>query len=436
LAWWLYALASRPDAAEPPVAAPAESLYLSCTATEGNQPSDVSRLLRHLPQQGSWEELYALPGFIWMSALPDPETLLMQEFALEIETWRTNIWRDGGIMPAYVSDDGLYAISFGETDPGGHQMVAYKFDPQSEVMSAFRIELDGCVGNCATSELPGRPFWSPNGKLAVYMGDGGTFPEDALVTGGNRYIILQTADEPRNYPLAIGDGDAAAGSPSLREIGDGRAPFWLNNETYGYVRRIADAVPTALAEDEIVLATLDDPEPFMTIPAADLYEFMAESIPARQLTVAYVATHPLQPDKLFIVMLDTRGLGSYVVLYDLQTRLPEVRLDLLYNLNHSLGFSPDGRYLVLTGQDRNTTTAGDSNAMLLLHEIDANRTIPLMTRLPFFLPSVVYDWTEDGRWLAIAMEDNLIGLIAPDERFSQLLPHGYGACTSVAWLRE
>ncbi len=74
--------------------------------------------------------------------------------------------------------------------------------------------------------------------------------------------------------------------------------------------------------------------------------------------------------------------------------------------------------------------------MLLLHEIDANRTIPLLTRSPFFLPSVVYDWTEDSRWLAVALEDNLIGLIAPDEGFSKLLPHSYGACTSVAWVRE
>ena len=74
--------------------------------------------------------------------------------------------------------------------------------------------------------------------------------------------------------------------------------------------------------------------------------------------------------------------------------------------------------------------------MLLLHDIEANKTIPLLSRLPFFLPSVVFDWTEDSRWLAVALEDDLVGLIAPDEQYTRLLPHSYGACTSVAWLQK
>ena len=87
-------------------------------------------------------------------------------------------------------------------------------------------------------------------------------------------------------------------------------------------------------------------------------------------------------------------------------------------------------------RQRWSTTAGDNSAIMLLHNIAENHTIPVVTRLPFFLPSVVYDWTEDGRWLAVAMEDGLVGLIAPDEGYVKLLPHGYGACTSVAWVQE
>ena len=436
LAWWLFAFTGEPGVAEPPTTAPTESLYLSCTAAEGNQPTDTSKLLRYSPEQGNWAELYTLPGFIWMSALPDPQTLLMQEFALEEETWRANIWRDGAVVPAYVSEGGRYAISFGETDPTGSKMVAYSFDNDEGIVSGFLVNLDACADGCATSELPGRPFWSPDSRHALYLGDSETYPADVLVTSGNRYIILQTSEGPRDYSLTLGDGDARPSSPSLRTVGDGHSPFWLDDETYGYIRQAGSGVPAALADHEIVLATLDEPNPFMTISAADLYEFLPETIPARRLSLAYVATHPQQPDKMFIVLLDTQGLSSYVILYDLQTRLPEVRLSLLYNLNHSLGFSPDGRYLILTGQDRNVITSGESSAMLLLHEIETNHTIPLLSRMPFFLPSVVYDWTEDSRWLSVAMEDNLIGLIAPDEGLSQLLPHSYGACTSVAWLQE
>lgn len=437
LAWWLYAIAITSDETEPSVDMATETLYLSCAAADGNQITDMSRLSRYLPQFDTWGEMRLLPGFIWMSALPDPERLLMQEFNLETGAWHTNIWHDKAIMSVYASKNGLNALSFGETDPAGRRLVAYRFESELGEMSAIRIDLDECTdASCLASGLPGRPFWSPNSEAAIYMGDNTAFPEDILVTGNNHYIVLQTTEAPRNYSLTIGDGDATPGSPSLRVIDDGRAPFWLNNETYGYIRRTGSDGPAVLAEDEIVLATLNDPEPITVIPAADLYEFIPVTVPARQLSIAYVATHPRQPDKLFIVILDTRALRSYLMIYDLQTRLPEVRLDLSYNRNHSLGFSPDGRYLVLTGQDGNTTISSDNSAMLLLHEIDVNRTIPLLTRSPFFLPSVVYDWTEDSRWLAVALEDNLIGLIAPDEGFSKLLPHSYGACTSVAWVRE
>ena len=104
--------------------------------------------------------------------------------------------------------------------------------------------------------------------------------------------------------------------------------------------------------------------------------------------------------------------------------------------HHSQSSSPRGRYLVLTGYGRRSAAPGDMSGQLLLHDVAENRTYPFMTLLPFFLPSVVYDWSDDGRLLAMAFEDNLIGIIAPDERSVELLSHGYGNCTSVAWLME
>ncbi len=436
MAFWLFAFRQATRSAESPPASPSESLYLSCTAVDGNQATDTSNLLQYDPDNDAWSEKYSLPGFIWMSALPDPQTLLMQEFAVHDEIWRTNVWRDGALVPAFVAEDGRYAISFGETDPQGRFMVAYTFDPQSDTAHNFLLDLDDCPDGCATTELEGRPVWSPDGRRAIYMGDSQSFPDGSFVSAGSRYIFLQSSEEIRDVPLALGPGDVAAEAASVEAIGDGRSPFWLDERTYGYVRRVAGDGPAALADDEIVLATIDDPAPFMAIPAADLYQFLPEDAPANRFFVGYVATHPLQPNKLFIVVMDPVDMRAYVVLYDLETRRPETRLDLYYHLNHSLSFSPDGRYLILTGQDVWRTTAGDNSAVMLLHNIADNHTVPVITRLPFFLPSVVYDWTEDGRWLAVAMEDGLVGLIAPDEGYVKLLPHGYGACTSVAWVQE
>lgn len=435
LAWWLYAFRGGNEAptASPPPAD--EDLYLACTAVDGNQSTDTSTLLRYLPAQARWMEMYNLQGFVWMSALPDPRTLLMQEFVLADEIWRTNIWRDGGIETAYVPINNQYSISLGETDPSGRKLIAYTIDSDEADVRGFIVDLDNCDEGCATTNLPGRPSWSPDGSRAIYVGDGSTYPEDYLVAANDRFIILQSAEGYRSLPISLGPGDASAGSADLTSIGDGRAPFWIDDRTFGYIRRLETDGPIGQGEDEIVYATLDDPTPQMIVTAADIFAFLPENILGRNLSLAYVATHPNQPDKLFIVALDRVDQRAYVIFYDLNNRRPEVRLNLLYTLNHSLSFSPDGRYLVLTGRDRQANLPDDTSGVLLVHDIAENRTYPFMTRLPFFLPSVVYDWTEDGRWLALALEDNLIGLVALEEGVVELLPHGYGSCTSVAWLQ-
>jgi len=436
LAMWLYAYGGPLTMSNPATTPSDQDLYLACTANDGNQPSDISRLLRYETDTAQWAEMYSLEGFVWMSAMADPGTLLMQEFATNSEQWRTNIWRDGAIVPAFVPAEGSYGISLGETDPTGRQLMAYTFSAGTDSIHGLVVDLNACDEGCAQRTVPGRPYWSPDGQWAIYMGDSSGYPDNAMMTANGRFIFLQMDQEPSRQPLALGPGDATANARDLVDLGGGRAPFWIDQRTFGFIRQAAGDGPAGLSEDEIVIATLDDPEPQLLLRTSDIYAFLPELIAERDLQLGYVATHPGQPNKLFIVALDTRAQRAYVVLYDLDTRLPEVRLSLLYYLNHSLSFSPDGRYLVLTGMDRRESMSSDNSGMLLLHDIAANRTIPFITRLPFFLPSVVFDWTNDSQWLAMALEDNLLGLVAPDEASVQLLAHGYGSCTSVAWLQR
>jgi Tol biopolymer transport system component len=107
-----------------------------------------------------------------------------------------------------------------------------------------------------------------------------------------------------------------------------------------------------------------------------------------------------------------------------------------HSIYHSLGFSPDGRYLVVTGLAREMTARSDPAAILFLHDIARNETTPFLTRQPTFIASQSYDWSADGRWLSFALDDNLVAMVAPDEGYVRPLLHGYGACTSVAWLNE
>ena len=436
LAWWLFAIDSAQGAAGPPPLPVDEDLYLSCSLVDGNRNSGTSSLWGYLPDENTWSEKYGVEGFIWMSALADPEMLMLQEFALEGQSFRTNAWRDGEISRIFIPGDEGDTVSFGESDSTGRKLVAYRIDPDTGIAGGLVIDLTTCDEGCAGVEMPGRPFWSPDGQSAIYLGGNDSFPDSLMVSASHQYILLQSTADARDLPLVIGPGDAAAGSSALTSIGSGRSPFWLDNHTYGFVRRVEGDDPLTRDETEIVMATLKNPTPVRLITAADLFARFPENIPQRGLAIGYVATHPRQPDRLFIIVLDESGQRAYVITYDLATGLAELRLQLLYSPSHSLSFSPDGHYLVMTGQDRNGVSPGESSAVLLVHNIAENTTIPLMSRLPFFLPSVMYDWTEDGRWLAIIMEDNLIGLVAPDEGYTHLLPRTTGECSSVAWLRE
>ncbi|WP_374687951.1 hypothetical protein [Promineifilum sp.] len=457
VAWWLYAYQGSLTPDEPAVPAAEEDLYLACTTMGDSQRPEPSLFFRYLPEEETWTELYRLDGFIWMSPLPGADSLLLQEFALASEAWQTSVWRDGQRLVAYAPDDNTYAVSLGQTDPTGRQLIAYSFDPDDGFANGFLINLDECEdGGCSTTPLPAIPYWSPNGEWAIYTGSGDTYPQNVLVSFDRRYSFLDSSVPFLPESLALGPGDAEP--PDLTEVGQGYAPFWLDESTYGYIRYPSNATSLAPsagtvirtqgdatprgsgvglagrgAGTEVVIATLDDPTPRTLITAADLEQFLPDDNQMRRLTLAYVATHPAHPDTLFIVALDDLEQRAHVFAYDRTAGRPEWRLSLLYDLNHSLSFSPDGRYLAMTGHDQ-ATTSGDNSGVMLLHDIAANRTVPFVTRLPFFLPSAVLDWTEDGRWLAVALADNLVGLVAPEEEQVQLLSHPYGACTSVAWL--
>lgn len=436
-ALWLYATGRTISQTDEPIPPADEELYLACQAVDGNQGTDLSRLLRYGRDNNQWAELYNRQGFIWMSALPDPGMMLVQEFDFNSESWQTNIWRDGGLTPAYVGEDTNFSISFGETDPAGRQLITYAFDDAQESVQAFKIDLADCDDGCATAELPGLPAWSPDGAWAIYAGSGDSqfFAENTIIASNQRYILLDSSGEFGEFPLTLGPGDAGPESAELMPVATGHSPFWIDDRTFGYIRRLdmSEFQPRG-HEDIIFTSTLDDPTPHKLLSASDLAQFLPDENRLRRMTIAYVATHPDMPRLLFITVLDELDRRAFVFSYDLDEGMAQLRMDLLYNLGHSLGFSPDGRYLVLTGQDRDDFTSGDDSAVLLLHDIAANRTIPFMIRLPYFLPSVVYDWTEDGRRLAMVLDDNLVGLFAPQEGHTEMLAHGYGACTSVAWL--
>jgi hypothetical protein len=432
-AWWLYAYSGSLKPQEPLIQPVDNGLHLVCTSVEGNQ-GNPSIMWRYLPGQESWEELYRVEGFMWMSALPRKDILLLQEYSLIQDTWQSHTWRDGR-RTTIKRTPNAFSVSFGETNPAGDSLVVYVFDEGGESISAVAADIDTCDGDCATRQLPGLPYWSPDGHHAVYVGSGSWLTDaTTLISANNRYVMVSSAGRFTEQPLALGPGNASE-SGQLISMGNGYSPFWMDNNTLGFIRNIGPNPSGTRSEQEIVLAQVDDLEPQTILTGSDLLQFQPDVQIFRGWTLAYVATHPAHPGRMFVVAMDELGRRAYVFLIEPDTGRIELRLDMLYHLNHSLGFSPDGRYLVMTGQERQSSPANDNTGILLLHDIASNRTVPFLTRIPFFLPSVGYDWTEDGRRLVMALADNLVAIVDPESREVQPLSHGKGVCTSLAWVQ-
>jgi hypothetical protein len=430
-AFWLYAL-QRAAEAESEVSLADKALYLGCTAPGESEATELSQLLRYDVATDEWTPLYDVQGFLWMTPLPDRETLLLQEFSAAGESWQTRYWRDGEVAIAYMEEDSTaWAISLGQSDPTGRWLALYRYSRDGgELVEPLLIDLATCDETCASESDLGLPLWSPDGEWRLYTGRGDIFPGSVIIVNG-RHILLDTTDPFVVQAITVVSSDQSpVTTPSVDR---GYSPFWLDERTYGYIRRLPGLTATVAGSDEIVLASVDDPTARTILTSTSLLELLPDDNRMRQLNLAYVVPQPGQPDKLIIAARDSISEDAFVFLHDRATKQTELRLTLAADFNHSLGFSPDGRYLVLTGTGYQPNDPDSNLAPLLLHDIAANRTIPLLARLPYFLPSVVYDWTSDGL-LAVALDENLIGLIDPDSGGVRLLGHNRGVCTSVAWL--
>lgn len=435
-AWWLYALNSDAlTSTEPLIPSTHQELLMACQAIEGIQRTDRSELYRYASDTGEWTELYNLPGYIWMSALPDPSKALLQEFSSQEGVWRTKIWRDNDLNTAYTAPGGAFSISFNETDFAGERLLAYSFGLDSENVRMTVIDLNHCDENgCRTYEPPGRPVWSPDGELALFFRVNESISELTYIATSNSHILTDITNTVVGS-LALGPGNSQADSAELTPLVFGRSPFWIDNGTYGFIRRIEMGGPVADGGEEIiVLGKVDDPSPYLILSLADLTPLLPASVRRDQLTLGYAATHPNIPNKLFITVIDRAEGNAYAFSYDLETGTPELHFDLPATPYHSLGFSPDGRYLLMTGQYRTRYGPSGETAVLLVKDLVDGQTTPFIIRPPFFMPSVAYDWTEDSRLLAMTMGGNLVAIVDPERADVQLLPYNFGSCTSVVWV--
>jgi Tol biopolymer transport system component len=104
-----------------------------------------------------------------------------------------------------------------------------------------------------------------------------------------------------------------------------------------------------------------------------------------------------------------------------------------YRSNYSFGFSPDGRWLVLTGSETGVLGPGSTSEVVYLYGIAQNQTKRYLVKSSVLLPTNMYDWSADGRWLALLVDEKVLNLVEPEQNSQQLIRPDLGPCSSLAW---
>lgn len=438
--WWLYAYEqTRAVAEEPPMPLPTDPLFLACTNMNENNSEIVTQVYEFDLQSSEMDLLREVNSTGLVFLLPDKQTAVFNDIVGE--TWQLSLWRDGTAVPI-LADTGDAAsslsLSLGQTDSAAQRLLVYTADTNGAYFQFSLLSLAHCQSDdCPLTPLSGLPYWSPDSQHAV-LAEAPTFPEvlPHIMAFNDKAMMFTMITQDATLPttslwLTDGDGQPITGATDPFTT-SGYAPFWLDNETFGFVR----PSPT---EQEIILGQLTQPEQATTLVrtsdiAAQIPELALLSHP---VTIIYAWPYPHDPNQLVVVLFDLIGnQDAYIVRYDRQTHQSRLLLQANASNLHSLSFSPDGRWLLVTGTDQHNNIS-QARSMLFLHDLNNGTTQPIyLSEDGFFAGIFPYSWSPDGQWLAISPGNHRVMLLAPAYHYTQLVTMLPGDCMGIFWLHR
>jgi hypothetical protein len=400
-----------------PVPLPNQDIQLLCTDPPAFYHYDLST--------GSWSEEHSLERLLdLLNPLPTEKGMVLggKPIVIAETPSQTILWRDG---EAFLVFDGKLdpapVLPSGWLDPEKQALAFSLANTGIPGQFAF-IDLASCgSAGCDWKQLVGLPVWSPDSSKMIVM-------QNTTLFGEPNVIDIQSL-------LSLGDGEGGALTP----IGTGFNPFWLDNETYGYVRPAAPE--TSRREIVIASATTDEAQVLLTLE--DLLETIPVDERPAQPSINYVAVNPSDAHLLGIMVVDFHHYETYVFLYERsedpsQAGEVSLRLHLDGQAVFALDFSPDGHWLMVSSAEHE----GDSDFWVLhLHDINKNQTKTFRSDVTHFERSGLiwtgYDWSRDGEWL-IKINEGALDLIAPAHDYVQKIRHDFPSprCQIVAWTNK
>lgn len=433
--WWFYALTQAEAAAvaRQPISLPAQDLQVGCFNPISLEDTPQTTLYRYQLGSDTWREEFLYPGLAFFNPLPQDDGVILQLIEVsEEQYWQTLLWQNGHSVELMNSGD-VYAISLGQMDPNGRFLLSYFGAEEDQFLpNPLLIDMESCrSGICARTALTQTPHWSPDSQWLL-LSDLHLFETGQYRVDG-RIISLSPDEFDEISSLSL---RAAEADPSEAVIVDqGISPFWISDEQFGYIRPLPDAGRPV--SQELVVASIANLEPQTVLTTADLDEALADRITSSPLVMQYAIAHPTNQD-LLLVMVSTQARESQLMLLNRQTQ----EISTLFQLDvsrgeHSLGFSPDGRFVVATGSMRREISHREemlSFGAMHLYDFETGKEQTVLINTEIFFPAFTFDWSMDSNWLAFTRDKNVIGLMAPAYDYQQMILHEEGDCASLAWI--
>ncbi len=421
---------------------PKQDLHLVCVIADDAESStgQISKLFRYNVLQDDWMEEFNTPNYLFVSPLPGDEQLLLLEVMVDSGRWQTGIWRDGGWQPI-LGERGEYMVSFGHTDPTHTELLGFVFPPDGQDADIMLFNLNDCnaARGCTSQIIPAIPAWSPDGSHAVFGGEPNA--QLGLIQRERQTVLFDSSAPTQNLALHYADRPTLiAGEPitkvaSLPRIGEGHAPFWLDNETVAYIAGMDGRF--SRPAQEIVFTPAGEDNPQLLLNIEDLLEATQDQAPLERLFwIHYVMVHPDNDELLLVAAFVAWDQQIQLFSYERSSRTVKHLMNAGYTANHTLSISPDGRFLVMTGNDVDDPDRKRENMLLQVYDIQTGDNTPFLAVGADFPPFTTYDWSADGRWLAMMLDQNLIGLYAPLEGALHLIQTTASRCTSPSWINR
>lgn len=393
----------------PPIPLPNESLQLLCFPAEGR----ALRLFRYEPATGAWTAEPSDRAYRFLMQGPDGDGVIVQAFTRGAEASRLRLywWRNGREQLLYDEEMRDQIRRPAGWSGSGHPHLLLQGFSSAELSAQHRwLNLEECdEDGCSMVELSGYTVWSPDGRHTLILDEQSLWRGDEL---GQRQIPLGVA----------------------------LSPFWIDNETYGYVRYDREAGAPSM---QIATSQVGNDLPRIVTPVTELARLVDEANPPL-LFISYATVNPADKDQLLLSATTVGGATSKYHIFSLRLstgkarllqqfeRLPSGYPSLLTPAGYPpFRLSPDGRWLLVTLLESTSPTTWSFR----LYDLQEEQALAVNAYYPEYPAQFpFYDWTPDGRWLAI-VEDGFLRLIAPGFDYQKLVTHEMADCLFVAWVK-